>query len=30
MKANPGKCYALSSDTSKNNNGNRIYDKKKH
>ena len=28
MKANPGKCYALSSDTSKNNNGNRIYDKK--
>lgn len=28
MKANPGKCYTLSSDTSKNNNGNRIYDKK--
>ena len=30
MKANPGKCYVLSSDTSKNNDGNRIYDKQKH
>ena len=30
MKANPVKCYVLSSDTSKNNDGNRIYDKQKH